>query len=328
MTGRDGRATGQRPASQRGVVLIAILWVVALLAVMATGVSVYARTEARLARNLIALEQARQAAEGGIHLALRGLLRDTRGEWRGDGSAHRVRIGDAVVDLAVLDEAGRIDLNAAPVELIAGLLGAAEVPEPERARLADVILDWRDDDDLRRLNGAEDADYRAAGMSYGAKDAPFDSVEELALVLGMNADIYRRIRHAVTVHSREPGVNPEVAGYDVLLAIPGVTPDQAGAYLNARANRDRELAGVPLPFPVVDQRFLSSARGMAVTVYARAQVPSGAQARISATAGLGQADPAAPFSILGWRLEQDMPAEVREAFDRARADEPATGGSS
>jgi general secretion pathway protein K len=45
--------------------------------------------------------------------------------------------------------------------------------------LVDAILDWRDEDDLHLVNGAEDPDYKAAGLPYGAKDGPFDSLEEL-----------------------------------------------------------------------------------------------------------------------------------------------------
>ena len=58
----------------------------------------------------------------------------------------------------------------------------------------DAIADFRDPDDLRRLNGAEDADYQSAGLKHGAKDGPFKAIEELQQVLGVDHDLYKVAR--------------------------------------------------------------------------------------------------------------------------------------
>ena len=68
-------------------------------------------------------------------------------------------------------------------------------------------IDWRDADDLKRPNGAEEPEYRAAGLDYKPANAPFQAIEELQLVLGMRPDIYRRLAPSITVFSRSPGVN-------------------------------------------------------------------------------------------------------------------------
>jgi hypothetical protein len=48
------------------------------------------------------------------------------------------------------------------------------------------VIGWRDADDVAGPEGAEEADYHAAGLHYGPRNAPFQSVEELRQVLGMD----------------------------------------------------------------------------------------------------------------------------------------------
>ena len=131
--------------------------------------------------------------------------------WTPDGAAARVdgRRRRRSSRTAV-DESAKIDLNAAP-------RGAAEGParcsvggarrRTRRRASSTRSLDWRDPDDLRRPNGAEEADYRAAGLKYKPANAPFETVGELARVLGVTPALYARIADSLTVHSRQPGIN-------------------------------------------------------------------------------------------------------------------------
>ncbi len=110
----------------RGIALISVLWVVALLTVVAGGVSTGMQSETRLARNLMVSAQARHAAEGGVQLAVLALLGGARRTaWQPDGSVHELVIGDAVVRVTVIDEAAKIDLNLAPDVLLDRLLKTA-----------------------------------------------------------------------------------------------------------------------------------------------------------------------------------------------------------
>ena len=99
------------------------------------------------------------------------------------------------------------------------------------AHIADAIQDWRDPDDLKRPNGAEDADYRAADLKYGPANAPFETVTELARVMGVTPAIFARVADSLTVHSRQGGINPATASRNVLLALPNATPAAVDAYL-------------------------------------------------------------------------------------------------
>ena len=117
------------------------------------------------------------------------------------------------------------------------------------AHIADAIQDWRDADDLTRPNGAEEADYRAAGLKYKPANAPFETVTELARVMGVTPAIYARVADSLTVFSRQAGINPATASRTVLLALPNATPDVVDAYLAQRADALKANLPVP-PFPL------------------------------------------------------------------------------
>jgi len=114
--------------------------------------------------------------------------------------------------------------------------------------MLDVIADWRDADDLRRPNGAEEPEYRAAGLKYRPSNAPFDTIGELQRVLGMTPALFARIADTLTVYSRQPGINPATASRDVLLALPNVTPEMVDAFLAQRADARANKLPIP-PFP-------------------------------------------------------------------------------
>jgi general secretion pathway protein K len=111
--------------------------------------------------------------------------------------------------------------------VLTALFRVLGVADDLSATLADRILDWRDTDDLKSLNGAEDPDYDAEGLPYGAKDGPFTSVEELRQVLGITPEIYRRLSQEVTVDSGNAKVDEQFASAVVLAAVKGVTLEEA-----------------------------------------------------------------------------------------------------
>ena len=91
-------------------------------------------------------------------------------DWSFDGHAFQIQIRS---------ESERVDLNQAGPEEMAAALDEAGLDPAIRDWLVDSIVDWRDPDSLRGLHGAEDSDYAAAGLPYGSKDQPFESVDEL-----------------------------------------------------------------------------------------------------------------------------------------------------
>src|SRR5262249_56768073 len=111
------------------------------------------------------------------------------------------------------------------------------------SRLVDKIRDWRDSTGLRRLNGAAAPDYRAAGLSYGPRNGPFQSVDELKLVMDMTPELFRRVEPALTVYSGRQFIDPQFAPREALLALPTMNADAAAALTTARANQAGSASG-------------------------------------------------------------------------------------
>ena len=185
--------------------LVLALWLLTLLTILAAGYGYAMRTETKLTIHSVELAEARAIAEAGVWLALADLLKpEPERQWRTDGTIYKLNFGKGQIRLRVQDEAGRIDLNSAHDFLLRGLLEKTAEPGDDVDYILNAILDWRDPDKLRRNPGAEDDDYAHAG--YGAKDAPFHSIEELRLVAGMTNDIFTGIYPALTLHSGQPGI--------------------------------------------------------------------------------------------------------------------------
>ena len=202
----SGMAKAGRGA--RGIALVVVLWMLTLLAVIAASFTTTTRTETRLARNLVENAKAEALADAAVHRAIVGLLDgDPDARWAADGTLYEFAMADGTAWITIQDETGKIDLNAGSRKLIVALLDAADVPLAEADSLSDAIIDYRDTDDQRRPNGAEDDDYRDAGLPWGAKDRPFEAVEELRRVLGMTPELYDRISPYLTVYTGQRGVN-------------------------------------------------------------------------------------------------------------------------
>ena len=232
--------------------------------------------------------------------------------WRTDGTVYLWPFGGGWVSVSIQDEDGKIDLNAAADELLRGLFLSVGLDEDASAALVDAIVDFRDEDDLHRLNGAEDRDYADAGLPYGAKDAPFEAVEELQQVLGMTRRIYQRVAPALTVHSGRRGIDPRVAPREALLALRGIGSEEVESLLAAREEGETEnLPGA--------QGHETASRERMFTIRAEAEAESGAVfVREAVVEPIGARHAAFPgskdlFRIRAWR--QGRRAIVEEPQD-------------
>lgn len=208
---------GARPPRQphapgdRGFALLTVLLGMAVLAALVAAIGVLAEQQGRHARNLAEAAKAEALADGGVHHAvaqLRRMLHDPA--WQGDGQAHLLQVEDGTIEITVADEAGRVDLNAADEGLLRALLLGIGLDERAADQVKDAILDWADADDLKRLNGAEAAEYRAARLPP-PPNRPFALIDELRLVKGIGPELARRLLPFVTIHARQRGIDPSVA---------------------------------------------------------------------------------------------------------------------
>ena len=215
---------------QQGMALIVVLWLIVLLSVMAAGHSRNVHTETRLASRQVEIAKARGMAEAGInHVILEMLADGSSDEIPIDGSVFAVDIYDEQVTLAVRRATGLVDLNAASAELLNAVLQACDVEEGRRPNIVDAILDWRDGDDLRHLNGIEDSDYLAAGVPWTSRDDAFMSIDELKYLPGIDQGLFERMAPLVTVHSGRAGIDLENAPPILVMALTGKQVEPANS---------------------------------------------------------------------------------------------------
>jgi len=188
---------------QRGAALLLVMWLILLLAALVAGYAASARIESMQGNGLARGAAAREAARAGVEYAAARLLDpDPAARWGGDGRAYRLDFDGAQLEVSVRDEMGKIDLNGAGHELLLALFVALGEPRDAATRLAGAIVDWRDPDNLAQpAGGAEDASYAAAGLAWGAKDAPFETVAELEQVLGMRPALFASAAQYLTVYT-------------------------------------------------------------------------------------------------------------------------------
>ena len=199
------RAPGHHTAaaasgSQRGSVLIIVLWVAFGLVSIALYFAHSMIFELRASDNRQAGLEAEQAIAGAAryasdllaNLEVPGRLPDVQTYQRAN-----VPVGDATFwflgrsdshgapDLpffSVADEASKLNLNTTGPEMLALL--PRMTPD-----LAAAIQDWRDADSDVSAGGAEDETYARRNPAYKCKNGPFESVDELRLVFGMDLEI-------------------------------------------------------------------------------------------------------------------------------------------
>lgn len=208
----------------QGAALVLVLWLIALLTALIGAFALTSRVEGMQGSVLRGDAQARELARAGIEYAAWRMQQPPERRWQADGRLYRWTFDGVPMEIRIVDESGKVDLNQADAVLLAGLLRAVGVEPGRDQRLAAAIIDWRDPDSLSSVGGgAEDQDYAAAGLPYGAKDAPFETLGELRLVLGMDPDLYRRLLPNVTIHGEMARPQPAFAPAPVLTAL-GVDP--------------------------------------------------------------------------------------------------------
>lgn len=289
---------------QRGIAFLIVLWVIALVAVLLGSFAVIARTENLQARHLLDTTQARYAAEAGIHLAAYALRRNQPDKrWVPDGRPYKFRFNGADLTIKVNDESGKIDINAADPQQLEQLFQSVGGLDQNKAQeLAARVQDWRDPDDLVTVNGAEESDYKQAGLAYGPANGPFATVGELQQVLGMNYDLFRKLEPAITVYSGRGSPNPMYAPEQALMAMPGMTADMARNLIDMRhqiaPGTDPGISGLTLPDGTP---LIASGGGLTYSIQSIARLPNGAKATLDVTIRLGGNNSGArPFVIMRW----------------------------
>jgi len=239
------QARDRRPAGpgRDGFIIVAVLWILVALATLASVFSIY------LANSAVAVAVKDDAVEAELLvssslefvayqlLAPNSVIKPTRGTFR-------FRLAQAAVTVNYVAETARIDLNAAPKEMLAGLFVALGAQGETAELYADRIIGWRTTPKPGEAEN-EDARYRGAGLTYGPRGAPFEHVDELWLVQGLPPAIVERAMPFVTVFSGRPDVNVFEAPPEVIAALPGMSPARLNAFLDQRESAPVDPESLP-----------------------------------------------------------------------------------
>ena len=249
---RESQATRRTPprrSSQRGMILIALLWILAALSLLALNLSSTVRGELNAASASMQGEKAYFFARGGLEAALYQLVypsadpekQKSRFPYR-DGMNHFwITSDDWVCHVAVQDEAGKIDLNFANETLLKRLMQNTGIEEPQAETIVESILRCREG------NGSQGS---RDGETPAGKRHLFSSLEELLLVDGISrevmygavrkgrdgeAKLFRGLADFVTVYSEKAQINLNYAEPEVIAALPGLDRQTAENIVSARA---------------------------------------------------------------------------------------------
>jgi len=300
--------------NQKGMALVLVLWVLSLLTIMAGSFALSMRREASISTGNKNNAQAMAVAESGVAIAELMLLNpDQNQRWRGDGSIYEIITTNAKIRVRLLSESGKVDINKADQALLEALLANISSVADQKLKLVGAILDWRDADDLVHSDGAEKDEYKVAGLSYQPRNKPFQTLEELQLVLGMNETIFLQLEPLVTIYSGQSNVSVQLASKEVLQIIPGLDQGLIDTYMTARLESALNNSPMPL-FPSSPGSPNSvgqpAAPGQAnvLTLVSEALLDDESNATISVV--VKQADPVAmqntttlqsPFQVLKWQ---------------------------
>jgi len=193
----------------RGIALIMVLWVIAILSVVALEFCFAMRTEVNMAKNFRDELQSYALAQGQVQRAIAELIyrHDARiqqmrknlkpeevppekREWITDGRPYLLPSGQEACEVRIMGEAGKVNINFVSESTLRKIIGQSGLEVDKRDIVVDSILDWRDPDDLYRINGAENDYYQSLKEPYNCKNGNLDAVEELLLVKGVTPDLF------------------------------------------------------------------------------------------------------------------------------------------
>lgn len=206
---------------RRGSILVAVLLMASLLVVF-VGVAGERLRAASAATRSAAEDVATDVAVRG---AVEKLYAETSGRFASLTGVATVRYGQITVETRAVDEAGRIDLNLAGPELLAGIFRVVGSDATSAESLARTIIEWRRDPKQRD---------RKAGRASVPAHGIIEHFRELDRLEAIPRETLRRIEPFVTVAALRGKVAPLAAPPEVIAALPGMDPGRVANFLEER----------------------------------------------------------------------------------------------
>ncbi len=290
-----------REPREDGFIIVAVLWILAALATLASVYALYVASTAAAAH--VGGDRLRSEAlvMAGVELTAYRLLGAKENE-RPTSGAFAFRLGQSEIAVEFRSEGARIDLNAAPKELLAGLFATFGAKPEDAQYYSERVVAWRKKSEVAGQNKEADA-YRDAGMTYAPREAPFQNAAELRLVLGLPPALVEKALPFVTVFNGKAEIDVIEAAPEVVAALPKITPDAVAAILAQRHARSPQavlaLLGAARPSAAIEPR-------KATRAAVRVAFADGRRVNADVVILLLEGG-AEPYRILSWRDDFDGP---------------------
>ncbi len=264
-----------RRGADRGMALIAVLWVLAAFGVLVASLGYSVRQQARLVAGERDAVVAQALADGAIQLALQQLQvarsRPTA------LTRSPVEFAGHAITVTLQPLSGLIDLNGAQPPLLAALLQVAGGLPPGAAEpLAQQLVEWR------------------GARPDGGAPWHFEAVEDLLLVPGIDYPLYERLRPLLTADGEsQAGVAPLAALPDVLAVLTQGDAARAG---QIAAARDSGQPGVDLT--TLDPQFAQGGSTSRYRIWAEVPLNTGKMAYFARTVLLSPNTVGVPWRTL------------------------------
>jgi general secretion pathway protein K len=258
--------------NEKGVALIVVLWIFIFLFVVAFDFSTSVREEAAAAHRFNDETIGYYLAVAGFERGLYDFLNQQGGAAAQqqnqktdlfDGAWREESVVGGVSRVRLTDEGGKININRVNEETLRRIFTNLGIDPARRDILVDSIMDWRDPDDLHRVNGAESDYYGTLSPAYTAKNGLLDSVEDLLWIRGMTHALFygyaadeapageegRRIalRDIFTVDGPIDRVNLRTARAEVIHALTGIPLEKCRNFVEERKKLSEKTLGDLLP---------------------------------------------------------------------------------
>ena len=106
-----------------------------------------------------------------------------------------------------------VSMNTPAMERLVKKVGSLE----DVSGIISSYLDWIDEDNFSRVNGAEEFYYKGEGLPYIPRNYPIQYKDEFELIKGVGKELYSKIEPYLTILP-SIGFNPNTASDEVLMA--------------------------------------------------------------------------------------------------------------
>lgn len=218
---------------QRGVAIITVLLIVALVSILAMQMTDRLQYQLRRSQMLLSLDQAQWINLGAEAFAEQVLDQDFKdadervhlGQYWASGAQQFPLDDGGMLRGQIYDRQACFNLNAVgqekegdnstlrtlSVRQIQALFEAQQVDAYQAEQMADTLADWIDEDDVATGNmGAEDSEYGGKSVPYLTANSPLVDIGELPEITGFNGAVMRKIASTICVLPQETSLKINV----------------------------------------------------------------------------------------------------------------------